>query len=110
MRCNSARQVLRTKLTTVAQLALLAPRAAEPPPPAGPAGPAGGPPGPGRVCVANTHLFFHPGAGHIRMLQVRPPHPPPYNSYIQYNGNNNVYYIFHAIKGRIEWSRAGCSG
>ena len=62
------RRVLTEKLSTVAQLALLTPREWA-------AGGAPDPAGRGALLVVNTHLFYHPMAGHIRMLQASAPPP-----------------------------------
>jgi 2',5'-phosphodiesterase len=57
------------RVTTVAQLALLAPVRA--PTDADANSHAGSqPPLPPPLLVANTHLFFHPRAGHVRLLQA----------------------------------------
>jgi hypothetical protein len=63
------RRVLTEKLSTVAQLALLTPREWA-------AGGAPDPAGRGALLVVNTHLFYHPMAGHIRMLQACAPPLP----------------------------------
>lgn len=62
--CEELKRVLTEKLTTVAQIALLVP-------PEWASGGAGdGGEGRGAILVVNTHLFYHPMASHIRMLQV----------------------------------------
>ena len=66
--CNAELfRILATKLTTVAQICCLVPNQTS-------LGEAGGPEKASKskttagLVIINTHLFFHPGASHIRML------------------------------------------
>jgi len=72
--CNAElRRILSTKLTTVAQICCLVPGGAPGAQEVGAEGREGsvrtrGGAGGAGLVVINTHLFFHPGASHIRML------------------------------------------